>query len=242
MTIKVAVVGATGRMGKLALDIIKGSADLSLHAALDSKSELTQALGADVVFEATNLEVSKTVVDFALDNQMKVLVATSGWTQSALAQLDSKRSGSAAVVVIPNFSIGSTLASKFAAEAAKYFDSIEIIETHHAGKLDSPSGTAIRTAEMISTSREDAGKTQSLIPGVGQSARGEVISGVPIHSLRINGVSAKQEVNLGGADELLTISHTAGSVNAYALGILESIRFTVKATGVTVGLNKVLGI
>jgi 4-hydroxy-tetrahydrodipicolinate reductase len=242
MTIKVAVVGATGRMGKLALDIIKGSADLSLHAALDSKSELTQALGADVVFEATNLEVSKTVVDFALDNQMKVLVATSGWTQSALAQLDSKRSGSAAVVVIPNFSIGSTLASKFAAEAAKYFDSIEIIETHHAGKLDSPSGTAIRTAEMISTSREDAGKTQSLIPGVGQSARGEVISGVPIHSLRINGVSAKQEVNLGGADELLTISHTAGSVNAYALGILESIRFTAKATGVTVGLNQVLGI
>ena len=242
MTIKVAVVGATGRMGKLALEIIKGSADLSLHAALDSKSELTQALGADVIFEATNLEVSKAVVDFALENQMKVLVATSGWTQAALSQLESKASGSAAVVVIPNFSIGSTLASKFAAEAAKYFDSIEIIETHHAGKLDSPSGTAIRTAEMISSSREVAGKTQSLIPGVGQSARGEVISGVPIHSLRINGVSAKQEVNLGGADELLTISHTAGSVNAYALGILESIRFTAKATGVTVGLNQVLGI
>jgi 4-hydroxy-tetrahydrodipicolinate reductase len=242
MTIKVAVVGATGRMGKLALEIIKGSADLSLHAALDSKSELAQALGADVIFEATNLEVSKAVVDFALENQMKVLVATSGWTQAALSQLESKASGSAAVVVIPNFSIGSTLASKFAAEAAKYFDSIEIIETHHAGKLDSPSGTAIRTAEMISSSREVAGKTQALIPGVGQSARGEVISGVPIHSLRINGVSAKQEVNLGGADELLTISHTAGSVNAYALGILESIRFTAKATGVTVGLNQVLGI
>jgi 4-hydroxy-tetrahydrodipicolinate reductase len=108
--------------------------------------------------------------------------------------------------------------------------------------LDSPSGTAIRTAELISSSREEAGRTQSLIPGVGQSARGEVVSGVPIHSLRINGVSAKQEVNLGGADELLTISHTAGSVNAYAHGILESIRFTATATGVTLGLNKVLGI
>jgi 4-hydroxy-tetrahydrodipicolinate reductase len=242
MTIKVAVIGATGRMGKLALDIIKGSSDLSLHAALDSKSELNQAIGADLIFEATNLEVSKSVVEFAAENNMKVLVATSGWTESALAEVSKKLSGSGAVVVVPNFSVGSTLATKFVAEAAKYFDSIEIIETHHAGKLDSPSGTAIRTAELISSSREEAGRTQSLIPGVGQSARGEVVSGVPIHSLRINGVSAKQEVNLGGADELLTISHTAGSVNAYAHGILESIRFTATATGVTLGLNKVLGI
>jgi 4-hydroxy-tetrahydrodipicolinate reductase len=241
MTIKVAVIGATGRMGKLALDIIHGAPDLSLHAALDSKSELNQALGADVIFEATNLEVSRSVVDFAIANNMKVLVATSGWTEAALSQLESKVSGSA-VVVVPNFSIGSTLASKFAAEAAKYFDSIEIIETHHAGKLDSPSGTAIRTAELISSAREEAGRTQSLIPGVGQTARGEVVAGVPIHSLRINGVSAKQEVNLGGKDELLTISHTAGSVNAYSLGILESLRFTAKASGITLGLNKVLGI
>jgi len=241
MTIKVAVVGATGRMGKLALDIIHGAQDLSLHAALDSKSELSQALGADVIFEATNLEVSKSVVDFAIENNLKVLVATSGWTQAALSALEAKV-GSGAVVVVPNFSIGSTLASKFAAEAAKYFDSIEIIETHHAGKQDSPSGTAIRTAELIHSSREETGRTQPLIPGVGQSARGEVVSGVPIHSLRINGVSAKQEVNLGGTDELLTISHTAGSVNAYAHGILESIRFTANATGLTIGLNKVLGI
>jgi len=241
MTIKVAVVGATGRMGKLALDIIHGAQDLSLHAALDSKSELSQALGADLIFEATNLEVSKSVVDFALENNLKVLVATSGWTQAALTAIEAKV-GSGAVVVVPNFSIGSTLASKFAAEAAKYFDSIEIIETHHAGKQDSPSGTAIRTAELIHSSREEAGRTQPLIPGVGQSARGEVVSGVPIHSLRINGVSAKQEVNLGGTDELLTISHTAGSVNAYAHGILESIRFTANATGLTIGLNKVLGI
>lgn len=241
MTIKVAVVGATGRMGKLALDIIHGAQDLSLHAALDSKSELSQALGADVIFEATNLEVSKSVVDFAIANNLKVLVATSGWTQAALSAIES-RVGGGALVVVPNFSIGSNLASKFAAEAAKYFDSIEIIETHHAGKLDSPSGTAIRTAELIHFSREEAGRTQPLIPGVGQSARGEIVSGVPIHSLRINGASAKQEVNLGGTDELLTISHIAGSVNAYALGILESIRFTAKATGLNIGLNKVLGI
>jgi 4-hydroxy-tetrahydrodipicolinate reductase len=229
-------------MGKLALDIIKGYTDLSLHAALDSKSELSQALGADVIFEATNLTASKSIVEFALANEMKLLVATSGWTQAALSQLESDVIGNSSVVVVPNFSIGSTLATKFAAEAARYFDSIEIVETHHAGKQDSPSGTAIRTAELISSSREEAGRTQSLIPGVGQEARGEVVSGVPIHSLRLSGVSAKQEVHLGGSDEVLTVSHTVGSINAYKLGILESIRFTASSTGLTIGLNKVLGI
>jgi len=241
MTIKVAVVGATGRMGKLALDIIHGAPDLALHAVLDSKSELSQVLGADVIFDATRLEVSRQVVDFAIANSIKVLVATSGWSQVLLTEVSAKV-GSGAVVVIPNFSIGSTLATKFAAEAAKYFDSIEIIETHHAGKIDSPSGTAVRTAELISESRKEAGKDQPLIPGVGQQARGEVVAGVPIHSLRLDGVSAKQEVNLGGRDEVLTISHSACSVQAYALGILHSIRFTATATGLTVGLNKVLGI
>jgi len=242
MTIKVAVVGATGRMGKLALDIIHGAQDLQLHAALDSKSELAQAIGADVIFDVTNLEVSKQVVDFGITNGIKVLVGTSGWTKAALSQVEANLSDSAAVVVVPNFSIGSVLASKFASEAGKYFDSIEIIETHHAGKVDSPSGTAIRTAELIADSRNDAGKTQSLVPGVGQSARGEVVAGIPIHSLRIDGVSAKQDVVLGGSAEVLTISHQTSSVQAYSLGILESLKFTASAKGLVVGLDKVLGI
>jgi len=242
MTIKVAVVGATGRMGKLALEIIHGSQDLELHAALDSKSELAQAIGADVIFDVTNLEVSKQVVDFGIANGIKVLVGTSGWTKAALSQVEANLSDSAAVVVVPNFSIGSVLASKFASEAGKYFDSIEIIETHHAGKVDSPSGTAIRTAELIADSRNEAGKTQPLIPGVGQSARGEVVAGVPIHSLRIDGVSAKQDVVLGGSAEVLTISHQTSSVQAYSLGILESLKFTATAKGLVVGLDKVLGI
>ena len=242
MSIKVAVVGATGRMGKLAVDIINGAADLHLHAVLDSKSELSGALGADVIFEATTLEVSKDVVDFCLRNSMKVLVASSGWTQGMLNGLESSIPKTSAIVAIPNFSIGSTLATKFAAEASKYFDSIEIVETHHSGKKDSPSGTAIRTAELIGEARAIASKPAPLVPGLGQTARGEMVAGVPIHSLRINGVSARQEVQLGGSDEVLTISHTASSVQAYALGILHSIRYTKEATGLTIGLNKVLGI
>lgn len=233
MTKKIAVVGATGRMGKLALELIDDASDLSVFAALDSKSELTAALGADAIFDVTRLDVSVGVVAFAQSNQIPVVVGTSGWSKDKLATLDSKGS---AVVVIPNFSVGSMLATRFAAEAAKFFDSIEIIEAHHAGKVDSPSGTAVRTAELIAASR---GNTP-LVPGVGQEARGEVVAGVPVHSLRLEGISAKQSVLLGGESELLTISHETSSVAAYSAGILASIRFALTTSGVHVGLESVL--
>ena len=234
MTKKIAVVGATGRMGKLALELIEDAQDLSVYAALDSKSELTAAIGADAIFDVTRLDVSAGVVAFAQANQIPIVVGTSGWSKDKLATLDSNGS---AVIVIPNFSVGSMLATRFAAEAAKFFDSIEIIEAHHAGKVDSPSGTAVRTAELIAASR---GNTP-LVPGVGQEARGEVVSGVPVHSLRLEGISAKQSVLLGGDSELLTISHETSSVAAYSAGILASIRFALTASGVHVGLESVLG-
>lgn len=239
MTIKIAVVGATGRMGKLALDLIDAAQDLTLHAALDSKSELADAIGADVIFEVTKLEVSEKVVNFAITHGMKIVVGTSGWSSAKLAVLEHDLKGTGAgVVVIPNFSIGSMLASSFAAQAAKFFNSIEIVEAHHAGKIDSPSGTAVRTAEMIAEARKEL--TQPLIPGVGQPARGEVVAGVPIHSLRLAGVSAKQDVFFGGNSELLTISHETSSVQAYSYGILLSLRTAFKATGLMVGLQSVV--
>jgi len=237
MAINVAVIGATGRMGKLALDLIDAAQDLKLHAALDSKSELTDALGADVIFDVTRLEVSEKVVDFAIANDMKVVVGTSGWSAAKLAEVEKKLAGkaNAAVLVIPNFSIGSMLASGFAAQAAKFFESIEIVEAHHAGKIDSPSGTAVRTAEIIAEARK--GMVAPLIPGVGQTARGEVVSGVPIHSLRLAGVAAKQDVHFGGVSELLTISHETTSVNAYSHGILLTIRAAASYRGLLVGLQ-----
>ncbi len=238
MTIKVSVVGASGRMGALALSLIDAASDLSLHSALDSKSDLSEINGADVVFDVTRLDVSTAVVDAAVSAGIPVVVGTSGWSEGKLSQLApvvAKVSGT--VVVIPNFSIGSMLASKFAAEAAKHFSNIEIVETHHAGKVDSPSGTAIRTAELISKNR----KEQPLIVGADQEARGEVVAGVPIHSLRLQGVSAKQEVLLSGSAELLTIAHETSGVNAYAHGVLAAIRFAAKKpVGVHVGLDSVL--
>lgn len=240
MSIKVAVVGATGRMGKLAIELIDAAQDLQLHAALDSKSELAEALGADVIFEVTRLEVSEQVANFAIANDLKLVIGTSGWSAAKLAELQRKleSNSNAAVLVIPNFSIGSMLASSFAAQAAKFFDSIEIVEAHHAGKIDSPSGTAVRTAEMIADARK--GLTQPLIPGVGQEARGEVVAGVPIHSIRLSGVSAKQDVVFGGESEVLTISHEVSSIRSYVHGILLSIRLAAQSRGLTVGLQSVV--
>ena len=240
MSISVAVVGATGRMGKLTLDLIDAAQDLELFAALDSKSDIAQTIGADVVIDLTRFDVSQSVVEHAVANNQKLVVGTSGWSATHLQQLEKKlQSSEAAVVVVPNFSVGSMLATKFATEAAKFFDSIEIVEAHHAGKVDSPSGTAVRTAELIAGARD--GKPV-LLPGVGQQARGEIVAGVPIHSLRINGVSAKQDVLLGAESELLTLSHETTSVRAYISGILASIRFASKSTGLTVGLQSVLGL
>ena len=234
MAIKVSVVGATGRMGKLALELIEAAHDLALHSALDSKSDASLSDGADVIFEVTRLEVSQQVVARAIDAGQKIVVGTSGWSAERLAELPSSL-GESAVVVIPNFSVGSMLATRFAAEAGKFFDSIEIVETHHAGKLDSPSGTAVRTAELISANRT----TPVTAPAADQDARGQLVAGIPVHSLRLAGVSAKQDVHFGGVSELLTISHETSSVSAYSAGILASIRFAAKAQGLHVGLDAV---
>jgi 4-hydroxy-tetrahydrodipicolinate reductase len=237
--ISVAVLGASGRMGSLAIELIDADANLKLHAAIGSDASHERMLGADVVLDFTRPDVSPQLVSFAIQNNLKVVVGTSGWSEAKLHSLSSDLEGhpEAAVLVVPNFSIGSMLAQSFAAQAAKFFGSVEIIETHHTHKVDSPSGTAIRTAELISKSREH----QPLIPGVGQPARGEVVAGVPIHSLRVQGVSAKQEVIFGGSDEVLVLSHDVSSHRAYAQGILLAINYVQQSKGLTIGLDAVIG-
>jgi 4-hydroxy-tetrahydrodipicolinate reductase len=237
--ISVAILGASGRMGRLTKELVDSDANLKLHVAMDSSSAHQEMLGADVVIDFTNLEASEELVRFAVQSGMKVVVGTSGWSENKLAGLDKLlgENPSAAVVVVPNFSIGSMLLQRFAAQAAAHFQSIEIIEAHHAGKLDSPSGTAIRTAEQISKNRG----SQPLIPGVDQDARGQVVAGVPIHSLRMDGVSAKQDVLFGADSEQLVLSHDVTSHRAYAAGILKSIEFAAGAKGLTIGLENVLG-
>ena len=236
--ISVAILGASGRMGSLTRDLVDADPNLKLHAALGSNSDLDSMLGADVVVDFTLPNISPKMVSFAIEHDLKIVVGTSGWSETKLAGIEKqlKEHPKAAVVVVPNFSIGSMLLQRFSAEAAKHFGSVEIIEAHHAGKVDSPSGTAIATAEKIAAAQAES----HLIPGAGQQARGEIHKGVPIHSLRQPGVSAKQDVIFGGEAEQLILSHDVSSHRAYSLGILRTIEFAHAHSGLAVGLDAVL--
>ncbi|PRY69704.1 dihydrodipicolinate reductase [Glaciihabitans tibetensis] len=240
MTTKVAVVGATGTMGRLASQIIDAADDLELVAQIGSKGELSQMLGADVALDVTLPAVSPGVVEYALSQGINVVVGTSGWSNQRITTLERsiRDNPDAGVLIIPNFSMGSVLATSFAALAARFFDSIEIIEAHHLGKSDSPSGTAVRTAELIGVARAELGPV--IAPHADQRARGQQVSSVPIHSLRMQGVVAKQDVIFGGTGEVLTISHDTLAPSAYESGILLALRAARDARGVVVGLDKLL--
>lgn len=242
MVIRVAVVGATGRLGSIACELIERQSDLKLVARLDSRSDLGEMLGADVVLDVTAPGVSATVVDHAVRNGLKVLVGTSGWNEDRLRSLRTliDAHADAGVVVVPNFSIGSVVATHLSTIAARYFESIEIVETHHAAKVDSPSGTAVRTAELIGHARAELGPV--VAPHTDQRARGQQVASVPIHSLRLQGAHARQDVHFGGTGEVLTISHETLSPTSYEAGILIGLRAASQATGLTVGLDSLMGL
>ncbi|GAA2039085.1 4-hydroxy-tetrahydrodipicolinate reductase [Agromyces tropicus] len=243
MTITVAVAGATGKMGRLATRLIDEAEDLELHAGLDSSSSLDELAGADVVLDVTHPAASGAIVDAAIAAGAAVVVGTSGWSRERIAEVEVRlreSDSSRGILFVPNFSVGSVLGSAFAAFAARHFDSIEIVEAHHAGKVDSPSGTAVRTAELIAASRGEMGPVSA--PHADQRARGQLVSGVPIHSLRMDGILADQRVVLGGAGETLQVVHTTIAASAYESGILLALRRASSAEGVTVGLDALLGL
>jgi 4-hydroxy-tetrahydrodipicolinate reductase len=240
MTITVAVVGATGKMGQLASRLIEAADDLELVAALNSSSSLSAMDGADVVLDVTVPAVSQGVVEYAVAHGINALVGTSGWSSERISRIEKLigADSEVGVVFVPNFSIGSVLATSFAVMAARFYDSIEIVEAHHASKLDSPSGTAVRTAELIGNARALLGPV--IAPHADQRARGQQVSSVPIHSMRMQGVVAKQDVLFGGNGEVLTLSHETLSPSSYELGILLGLRAAATARGVTVGLDKLI--
>lgn len=240
MSIRVAVVGATGRMGQLFLRLIEETDGFELHAGLSSRDSLDELLGADLVVDVTVPAVSPGIVEKAVRAGIPVLVGTSGWSEPRLADLRRvvAEVDGPGVLVIPNFSVGSVLATTFATMAARFFDSVEIIETHHPGKVDSPSGTAIRTAELIADARRDLGPVRA--PHVDQRARGQQIASVPVHSLRLPGIEARQEVVFGGSGETLSLTHDTTSQAAYEKGILVALAAAPTIVGVVVGLDRVL--
>ena len=244
MTIRVAVVGATGRMGTLVSRLIDSSDDFELTAKVSSHNSLSMMLGADIVVDVSVPAISPSVVDFAIENGLNIVVGTSGWTSERIANVLPKAAAApdVGVLFVPNFSLGSVLATRFAATAAEFFDSIEIVESHGATKIDSPSGTALRTAELMSTQRSHAGRIIVAAAHTDQRARGQQVAGIPVHSIRMQGIVAKQDVYLGGVGELLTISNETLSPTAYEHGIMLALRGLPGLRGVTVGLDTLLGL
>lgn len=240
MTTRVALVGGTGKLGAIIAGVIDEMDDFETVAVLGSSSDLAEIDGADLVVDASTPGVSIDVVRAAIERGRNVLVGTSGWSTERIALVRPlvEAAGTGAVF-IPNFSLGSVVATAIAAAAAPLFPSIEIVETHRETKVDSPSGTAVRTAELIADARSAVGPVAS--PHVDQRARGQQVASVPIHSLRRPGVIAKQETILSGPGESLSIVHdTVDPAQAYAPGIRVALVAARDARGVTIGLDALI--
>jgi 4-hydroxy-tetrahydrodipicolinate reductase len=242
MTTRVAIVGGTGKLGGVIREVVDAEDGYEVSAVLTSKSDMSELDGADLVIDASTPAVSIDIVRAAIERGINVLVGTSGWSNERIALVrplvDASGTG---VVFIPNFSLGSVIGTALAAAAAPFFPSIEIIEAHRETKVDSPSGTAVRTAELIAAARAEVGPVES--PHVDQRARGQRVASVPIHSLRRPGVIARQETVLSGPGESLTIVHdTIDPATAYAPGIRIALAAAREASGVVIGLDSFIDI
>lgn len=241
MSVSVAVAGATGRLGSLVCEVVEEHPGFELVARLNSASGPEEGATARILIDVSHPEASPAIVERALGRGQRVIVGTSGWSADRLARLRELVAATpgSGVIVVPNFSLGSVLGTALACIAAPYFDAIEVIEAHHPGKVDSPSGTAVRTAELMAEARD--GRPVDA-PFAEQPARGQLVAGIPVHSLRLAGVIAKQEVRFGGAGEVLTVAHDTHSNESYRAGIRAALDAAVTAEGLTVGLDRVLGI
>lgn len=248
MKIKVAVLGAKGRMGTESVKAISAADDLELVASLDlgDSLDLLKSSGAEVVLDFTTPDSVMKNLEFAISNGIHVVVGTTGIDSQRMDVIKSllAKNPKVGAIIVPNFGLGAVLMMQFAAKAATYFESVEIIELHHPDKADAPSGTATRTAELISEARAKAkksaiaDKTSSGLAG----ARGAKVGDVPIHSIRLRGLVAHQEVLLGDQGETLSIRHDSIDRSGFMPGVLLAIRSVKTRAGLTFGLENLLDI
>jgi 4-hydroxy-tetrahydrodipicolinate reductase len=245
--IKVGVLGAKGRMGSQVCSTVELADDLALTAQVDIGDSLDQLADADVVVDFTHPGAVMGNLRWCIDHGIDSIVGTSGFDDARLTEVAGwlAKQPTARVLIVPNFSVGAVLMMRFAELAAPFFESAEVIEMHHAGKADAPSGTAGRTASMISAARAAAGTgpmpdaTVSAVDG----ARGAEVSGVHVHSVRLAGLVAHQEVLLGGHGEILTIRHDSLDRASFMPGVLVAVRgIGGLPPGLTVGLDGMLGL
>ena len=244
--IRVGVLGARGRMGTEVCRAVNASDDLELVAMVDDGDWLFNVsdAGADVVVDFTTPDVVMDNLHWCIDQGINAVIGTSGFTEQRRGRVRSwlSHKPELGVIVAPNFAIGAVLMMDAAARAARYFESVEIVEMHHPGKLDAPSGTALRTAQMIAEARAAAGvgpapdATKDEMAG----ARGADIAGVRVHSLRAAGLVAHQEVLLGTTGETLTIRHDSYDRQSFMPGVLLAVRSVRSRPGLTIGLGSLL--
>ena len=244
--ITVSVIGAAGRMGSTVCRAVEAAPDTRLVGRYDMGDDLGDLGGADVVVEFSVPGSSAANVAHCIERGQHVVVGTTGWTQAGLDGVSAQLAGKpgVGVLIAPNFAIGAILMMSFAQQAARFYESVEIVELHHPDKVDAPSGTAARTASLIARARRDAGLGE--VPDATTSdpggARGARVDGIPVHALRLRGLVAHQEVLLGATGELLTIRHDSFDRVSFMPGVLAGVRKVGDHPGLTVGLEHYLGL
>lgn len=243
---RVGVLGARGKVGSEVCRAVEAADGLELVAAIDAGDEIDALVtsGAQAVVDFTHPDVVMDNLEFCIDHGIHAVVGTTGFDDTRLDTLRGwlAEAPSTGVLIAPNFSIGAILMMRFAAAAAPYYESVEVVELHHPTKADAPSGTARRTAELIAAARRDAGvgpvpdATSTGLDG----ARGAVVDGIHVHGLRIRGLVAHQEVILGGIGETLTIRHDSLDRASFTPGVLVGLRAIADRPGLTVGLEHFL--
>ena len=245
---KVGVLGAAGKVGREVCAAVESADDMELVARVDVDDALDDlvAAGVEAVVDFTHPDVVMDNLEFCVRHGIHAVVGTTGFDAERLDRLRGwlGSSPTTGVLIAPNFSVGAILMMRFAAEAAPFFESVEIVELHHPDKADAPSGTARRTAELVAQARRDAdcGPVPDATSTSLEGARGADVDGIRVHGLRIRGLVAHQEVVLGGLGETLTIRHDSLDRVSFTPGVLRGLRQIAEHPGLTLGLEHFLGL
>jgi 4-hydroxy-tetrahydrodipicolinate reductase len=243
---RVAVLGSKGKVGATMVQAVQAAEDLTLSAEVDAGDPLSLLTDTktEVVIDFTHPDVVMDNLKFLIDNGIHAVVGTTGFTDERLQQVRAWLAAEPDVsaLIAPNFAIGAVLSMHFARQAAPFYESVEVIELHHPHKADAPSGTAARTAALIAEARKELppnpDATTASLPG----ARGADVDGVPVHSVRLAGLVAHQEVLFGTAGETLTIGHAGMDRTSFVPGVLLAVRRVAEHPGLTVGIESLLNL
>ncbi len=243
---RVGVLGAKGKVGATMVQAVQDADDLTLSAEVDAGDPLSLLTDndTDVVIDFTHPDVVMDNLKFLIDNGIHAVVGTTGFTDERIDQVQAWLADKpdVAVLIAPNFAIGAVLSMHFARQAARFFESVEVIELHHPHKADAPSGTAARTARLIAEARKDLPPNPDATTTGLEGARGADVDGIPVHSVRLAGLVAHQEVLFGTQGETLTIRHDSIDRTSFVPGVLLAVRHVGERRGLTVGIEPLLGL